>query len=379
MTKMKILFYLRVVVMGGAERYLLTILPELKKRNIEVGFFCTLQHNNQEITDRFVEYFKQFDIPVYICRASSPVSLKAAKFLAKIIKKENYSILSAHLIHAEIISTLSKIFFPTRCKLVVTKHGYLQKFMDEHGLDYTKVNRLSLSYQVERFLQYFIADNFSVSVGLAEFYIKSGICKSSKMSVIYHGLEPDFSKNTGAQLRYSGNQILIIGRLRRLKGHHLLIKAVKILYTEIPDIKLVILGQGEEMPVLVKMVNEYNLNSSVIFAGYSDHVSDYINCSDIVVAPSTAEAFGLMVLEAYSCAKPVVAFNVPAFDENIIDNETGYLVNPYSIEEMATKIKHLLQNKPTAVQFGLKGNTLLKNKFSLSESVSKTIAFFEKQ
>ncbi|MDN3658339.1 glycosyltransferase family 4 protein [Ferruginibacter paludis] len=376
---MKILFYLRVVVMGGAERYLLTLLPELKKRNIEVGFFCTLQDNNQEIINRFAEYYKQYDIPVYICKASSPVSLKAASSLAKVIKKGNYSILSAHLIHAEIISSLSKIFFHTHCKLVVTKHGYLQKFMDVHGLDYTKVNRLSVSYQVEKFLQYFVADNFSVSVGLANFYIKSGICQSSKMSVIHHGLEPDFSIRSDLKLRHSGNQLLIIGRLRRLKGHHLLIKAVKLLNTEITDIKLIILGQGEEMPVLVKMVNEYNLNSTVIFAGYSDNVSDYIKCSDIVVAPSTAEAFGLMVLEAYSCAKPVVAFNVTAFDENIIDNETGCLVVPYSIEELAAKIKYLLQNKGIATQFGLNGARLLKNKFSLSEAIAKTIVFFEKQ
>ena len=116
--------------MGGAERYLLTLLPELKKRGIEVGFFCTKQNNNEEIIEYFTQHFKKYEIPFYTVHASSSLSLKAAKKLSQIIKDEQYTILSIHLIHAEIISVLSKMVYKTSCKLIVTKHGYLQKFMD---------------------------------------------------------------------------------------------------------------------------------------------------------------------------------------------------------------------------------------------------------
>ncbi|MEI9933619.1 MAG: glycosyltransferase [Ferruginibacter sp.] len=105
---MKILFYLRVVVMGGAERYLLQLLPELKKRNIEVGFYCTLKNNNAKIIEEFTEHFNKYSIPVYICKSSAVLSIKAAKQLSKTIKENNYTILHAHLMHAEIISALSK-------------------------------------------------------------------------------------------------------------------------------------------------------------------------------------------------------------------------------------------------------------------------------
>ncbi len=373
---MKILFYLRIVVMGGAENYLLTLLPELKKRNIEVGFFCTRQHNNKEIIDHFTTHFNRHNIPVYVCKASSSLSLKAAKALAKTIKREQYTILSAHLVHAEIVSGLSKMFFKTSCKLVVTQHGYFQKFMDLHGLDYKKINKLTASYQLMKFIQRFVTNNFAVSKGVADFYIHSGICKPSKMQVIYHGIEPGICKNTTSIIRYSTNQLLIIGRLRKFKGHHFLIQAVKILYNEIADLKLVILGDGEEMTTLRDMVNEYKLNEYVVFEGYSDNVFNYIAGSDIIVAPSIAEAFGLIVLEAYSCAKPVVAFNVPAFNENIVDNETGSLATPYNVKALAEKIKYLLQNKNIAAQYGENGRKLLKDEFSLESAVEKTIDFY---
>lgn len=373
---MKILFYLRIVVMGGAERYLLTLLPEFKKRGIEVGFFCTRQSNNAEIIDYFTEHFKQYEIPIYTVEAPSSLSLKAAKKLSQVIKDEGYTILSTHLIHAEIISVLSKMVYKTSCKLIVTKHGYLQKFMDKHGFDYTKINKLGLTYQVSKFLQRYITNNFAVSKGLADFYVLSGICQPQKIAVIYHGLPINFCNDSPAPIRYSDSQILIIGRLRRLKGHHLLIEAVKLIYKEIPSLKLIILGEGEEKEALVKLVKDYGLQDYIIFVGYNDNVCNYIHGSDIVVAPSMAEAFGLIVLEAYSCSKPVIAFNVTAFNENIDDNETGCLVKPYDVNELAQKIKYLVQNKNIAISLGIKGKKLLNDKFSLGKSISATIDFF---
>lgn len=376
MTVMKILFYLRIVVMGGAERYLLMLLPELKKRNIEVGFFCTLQHDNQEIIQYFESQFIQHRIPVYICKASSPVSLVAARQLATIIIKEKYTILSAHLIHAEIISVLSKMIFRPPCKLVVTKHGYLQQFMDVHGLDPSKINRLNIPYLSERFLQRFVHSNFAVSKGLARFYVETGICKPEKIEVIYHGMDANVNEASLTPIQYSINQLLVVARLRKFKGHHFLIDALKIIAAEIPDVKLVILGKGEELGNLHRQVKENNLEQFVIFEGFSDNVYNYIKGSNLIVAPSIAEPFGLVVLEAYSCAKPVVAFDVTAFNENIADNETGCLARPYDIDDLALKIKYLLKNKSEAVQYGINGRALLQARFSLDESITKTIEFF---
>lgn len=363
--------------MGGAERYLLTLLPELKKRGIEVGFFCTKQNNNEEIIEYFTQHFKKYEIPFYTVHASSSLSLKAAKKLSQIIKDEQYTILSIHLIHAEIISVLSKMVYKTSCKLVVTKHGYLQKFMDKHGFDYTKINKLGLSYQVSKFLQRYITNNFAVSKGLADFYISSGICQPKKIAVIYHGIETEISLDINTSLRFSENQILIFGRLRKFKGHHFLIEAMKIVTVKIPSVKLIILGIGEEMENLNNKINEYKLNQWIQFVGYSDNVYEHIKNCDLVVAPSMVEPFGLVVLEAYRCSKPVVAFNVTAFNENIIDNKTGFLAEPYNINELAEKIIFLLCNKNLAEQFGYQGNKLLKNKFSFESSVSNTINFFK--
>ena len=150
---MKILF--ENSINGWRRKIFIDVVARTKKKKYWGWFFCTRQHNNHEIIDYFTTHFKQFDIPVYICTASSSISLKAAHSFYRIIKNEKYTLLSAHLIHAEIISVLSKILIKTNCHLVTTKHGYLQKFMDVHELNYKKLNKLSFSYLVEKFLQYF--------------------------------------------------------------------------------------------------------------------------------------------------------------------------------------------------------------------------------
>lgn len=363
--------------MGGAELYLLRLLPELKKRNIEVGFFCTQQNNNREIINRFTSHFDKYDIPVYVCNATSLLSIKAAYKLAQTISKGNYNILSAHLMHAEIISALSKILFSTSCKLAVTKHGYLQNFMGLHGLDPFKINKANPSYLVEKFIQHFVTKNVAVSQGLADFYTISGICSPSKMDVIYHGLNTNFCEATYDGAKKLNKQILAVGRLKKFKGHRYLLEAVKLLCKELPNIHLVIVGEGEELGRLISMVNEYKLDQWVSFEGYKENVCEYIRDSDVIIVPSIAEPFGLIVLEAYSCSKPVVAFDVTALNENIINNETGYLVAPFDVASLATKIKLLLQNEEVARQFGANGFNLLKKKFSLEKCIDNTIAFFK--
>ncbi len=72
------------------------------------------------------------------------------------------------------------MIYRTPVPLVITKHGYLQKFMDVYGLDYTKINKYGLSYQVEKFIQLFITKNFAVSKGVANFIFVQEFAKPIK-------------------------------------------------------------------------------------------------------------------------------------------------------------------------------------------------------
>jgi len=252
-------------------------------------------------------------------------SLKTARTLNKVIAEEQYTVLNAHLIHAEINSVLALVIHKTNCKLVFTKHGYMQRFFNKYGLDHSKLNRWQLEFQLQKFVQRFTNKNLFVSNGLANFYVRGGaLSNQHRVHVIHHGLPRDFNVSTEAPKRFSAQQILIPGRLVPLKGHKMGIEAFSLAHAAFPECTLVILGDGPEMENLKQFAKSKGISSSIVFEGYAEKVNRYFNGSDLVLTPSIAEAFGLVVLESYACSIPVVAFAVPAFDENIVDGQPGF-------------------------------------------------------
>jgi glycosyltransferase involved in cell wall biosynthesis len=98
--------------------------------------------------------------------------------------------------------------------------------------------------------------------------------------------------------------------------------------------------------------------------------------SDIVLVPSKAEGFGLVLLEAYSVKKPIVYFDVPALNEIVINQKTGLLVAPYSTSDFTKSIKYLLNNKKIAKNFGEQGYQYQKEAFYMKVMIDKTIKFY---
>lgn len=163
--------------------------------------------------------------------------------------------------------------------------------------------------------------------------------------------------------------LLFAGRLIEVKGLEYLIEAMKTVSNELPDLKLLIAGAGNLERQLKNKVRKSNLSSYVSFLGDVKHQNliDYYNICDLVILPSIidrygqTESLGVVILEAMSCGKPVIASNVGALPEIVKDGYNGALVNPGNAVDLASKIikilkgtgKNLLENnaRRTAEQY----------------------------
>lgn len=135
--------------------------------------------------------------------------------------------------------------------------------------------------------------------------------------------------------------VLYVGRLTPEKNVQMLMKSMCFLAN---DIRLVLVGDGIVKQKMIKMIENKNLADRVVFAGISSSPEDFYNIADIFVLPSLKEGFGFVLLEALSCALPIIGFknNPPqvmvANDEIICDGKTGFLVSEPSAESLATYI-----------------------------------------
>jgi len=134
--------------------------------------------------------------------------------------------------------------------------------------------------------------------------------------------------------------VLFVGNLIKRKNVESLLEAKKIANS---DYYLVIVGDGPLFKKLNNKVEEENIRD-VIFTGARDDVENIIPSCDVLVLPSFSESFGLVLIEALACGKPVIGSNVGGITE-IINKNVGLLVNPNKISSIASAIDEVINDE----------------------------------
>jgi len=212
-------------------------------------------------------------------------------------------------------------------------------------------------------------------------YIKAGIGQRPQFDYIYNGIDIESLEKRKVdriqkreELGIANDCILIVtaGRLVPVKGQSYLITAFAQVITEIPNIRLVFLGDGVLRGELSGQVKTLGLEKQVLFLGMRSDVPEIISCSDLFVLPSINEGFGVVLLEAMAMKCPIVATNVGGVPEVVLDGETGILVPPGDPVQLAGGIIRLLKDTSLALKMAECGYQRLKVCFDIRETVSKT-------
>jgi len=177
---------------------------------------------------------------------------------------------------------------------------------------------------------------------------------------IYPGASDLRNINEKEVFNIIGNPIVLtLARLEKRKGHKFIIKSIKKLLSEFPNLQYIIAGEGPESQNLKKLVKLESLENNIIFVGnVNDAQKKYIfKKTNLMIMPTldetqnrSIEGFGISYLEAAFFAIPSIASNVGGTPEAVIHNTTGKIIN--SIEELYPSIRELLINEKERLDFG---------------------------
>jgi glycosyltransferase involved in cell wall biosynthesis len=180
------------------------------------------------------------------------------------------------------------------------------------------------------------------------------------------------------------NGDIVIGTIKTLEkryGIEYLIKAFGLLKKKFPEksLKLLIVGSGTKGKYLESLVNDLNLKNDTIFTGFINHndVEKYHNMLDIFVAMSLEESFGVAVLEASACGKPVVVSDVGGLPEVVENGKTGFIVERGNAEELAQALEILINDLEKRKNFGIKGREMVISKYNWIDSVNQMISIYD--
>jgi len=198
---------------------------------------------------------------------------------------------------------------------------------------------------------------------------------SREIHVVPNGIDIKQSNPTSRSTEVKGRSksIVFVGRLHQVKGVQYLLTAMKQIHEEIPDTRLILVGDGEERERLQRMVDDYKLDRCVEFVGRVPHekIPEYLLLADIFVLPSLSEGFPVTILEAMSCGLPIVASRVGGIPDILEDGVNGYMVEAKSSDELAERLTALLKNDEMRMK--ISNNNLQEVRRYSWESVTMTV------
>jgi glycosyltransferase involved in cell wall biosynthesis len=202
---------------------------------------------------------------------------------------------------------------------------------------------------------------------------------SSLLVQVYLAVDHTLYRPTGVP-RSPTPLIGYFGRLKRYKSVEHLLQAASLVLRDVPEMKVVIVGEGDDRPRLEAMACELNIQHAVSFTGF---VSDQEKITLLQqmwfkVATSSKEGWGLTVTEANACGTPVVASNVPGLRDAVQDGKTGLLYRYGDIADLARKITLLLKDADLHARLSA-GALAWAAHFSWDEAARKTIEVLEQR
>ncbi len=180
--------------------------------------------------------------------------------------------------------------------------------------------------------------------------------------------------------------IFFIGRLTWVKGVENLVRAMNSVVKEVPEAKLVILGQGGQQESIDDIIETNNLQDNVItryeFVDEEERLM-YYAASDLAVFPSRYEPFGIVCTEAMSMGKPVVvgAKGVSGFREQVVasgPNRCGSHANPDDPEDIANFILEILKDEELRKKLGKNARQRVLDNYTLDKVAEHTLKIYER-
>ncbi len=175
-----------------------------------------------------------------------------------------------------------------------------------------------------------------------------------------------------------GNYILYSGQIVRGKGIDILLKAMKLINTQIP---LIIAGSGRQKQEYEELTQKLGLNELVKFNGFVNQeklMKLNRDCTCLVMPSRVPETFGLSGLEAMSWSKPVVASDVGGISQWLKHGINGYLIKGNDPQAMASALDKLLSDRVRAAEMGRAGYVIYKKEFTPEVHLDSLMKYFER-
>ncbi len=238
---------------------------------------------------------------------------------------------------------------------------------------------------IESILAKFTHTITAVCENVKKHMVEKSHISSSKIKVIYNAIDVDnfnveINKSKLAQDLSLDKNCMIIGSIARFyknKDHKTLLEAFSVALKRIPNLCLLLVGDGPLRLEIEKLADDLKIAKNVKFLGNRRDVPEILKIMDVFVLSSIREGLPIALLEAMASGVPVVVTNVDGNSEVVINNETGLTVRMGDSVGLANAILQMLEDNNKARRLACNGQDLIRKKFSLNNMIKQYGQIYE--
>jgi glycosyltransferase involved in cell wall biosynthesis len=354
---------------GGPEKQILLHASRAHARSLRVGVgVFGGKGMNADLADRCAER----GIPTFVLNTDRKIDLSSILMLRRIVQEQRVDIVCSHGFKADVYNVAVSKLIDLRTV------GFVRGDTAENF-------KVALYTCIDRYAIKTFDKVIAVSDSQKTQALRYGV-SPDRIEVVRNAIDiPDIQASAAreqgdveavADIVANDNYILAVGRLSPEKGHLVLVEAMPQVLRHCPDIKLLIVGDGQEAVPLSEKIRALSLDGQVVLAGFSKQPAYYIRRAAVLVNPSLSEGLPNVVLEARALRTPVVATDVGGVSEVMADGRGGLLVPPNDPEKMAHAIVRLLQNSAMRTGIAEEGYGEFQTRFDADAQTDALLAIY---
>ncbi len=352
---------------GGITRYVLSLSEQLSARGHRVIIASDDGQLEHQVRALGLTHWR---LPLHTSAEFSLPVFRAGRQLMARLRMEPVEVIHAHTRVAQVLA--SALSHRLHIPYVTTWHGIYKRRLGRRLWPCTGDRTIAISEPVHQHL-------------LQDFQVPE-----ARVRLIYNGIDtmhyaaPPSPEAIQAyrerhQIPSRGRLVGGIGRLAsgRVKGFDLILVAAKVLQEVVPDLHVLLVGDGPRRPFLEEIAARLGLRDCVHFVGAANDIRVPLALMDVFVFPSRwPEGFGLTLIEAMAAGKPVVATRSGAVSEIVQHDVTGWLTPSDDPAALAQAIQHLLTDQATAKRLGHAAQTHVREVFTLDRMAEQVEALY---
>lgn len=359
---MRILFLNSIQMFAGGEIWMLRTLHALQQRGHEVWLGC---RRCTELAERATEA----GIPVKLINFRGDFDPFCIAQLALFMTRNKIEV---------VLTNMDK---ELRCGGIAAKLARVPVVIPRRGIDYPLKNRWRYRFAYNALATHVLANSHATKRALLK---NAPWLNERRITVIHNGIDlASFAnsarRNIRAEYHIPEHAPLLgfVGQLDERKGLGVLLSAFGKILQHQPEARLILAGEGPLREMIESEVREKGWEKSIVLAGFVDDVAAIMHAIDVLLLPSYWEGFGIVIIEAMACGRPVITTNISSMPEIVNEGATGYLIPPGDEQALAERALSLLQNPALRARMGAAAKQRAAENFSHERMIARLEQLFE--